>query len=75
MIPTIAAIKTLYNLLGNNMGFIFITRHITPLVIYSQGGTHTHTHTHTDNPHRINYKKSGGQMINNCDFYALLLIF
>ena len=24
----------------------FISRHITPLVIYSIGGGHTHTHTH-----------------------------
>ena len=30
-----------------------------PLVINSLGSRHTHTNTYTDDPHRINFKKSG----------------
>ena len=50
---------------------VFISHHVTPLVVYSLRGGHTyahthacmhartHAHTHADNLHAINFKEPG----------------
>ena len=60
---------------------LFISRHITPLVINSLGGgdTHTHTHKHTyayRHPHRNNFKKPGVRQLQPTHgwfIYALIM--